>query len=280
MDTNPDQQFRGHPGVERSHLRTGSHHPALRRGKFLPVRREPCNLDAAASVNIRLFSILTHADGSTEETVYFDDGMHLFRDTIGGALLANPTNDALGPLAPFDEPDGSFGFRLLSCYLDFLLRQCRPWARACSSVTTISPWPAPALAKPASSPPSAIPSISARAAAGSSSSWRKRHRIRSLSRVPWCRSASVSGRWLSSCAAARGRSPSASASCPETPSLAGGSPPASAPSTRGRLHRRSPAGSAPRPFSSARSSSFDCSSGTSGSALPWKISTGQSAGST
>ena len=94
-------------------------------GNSFPSGANP-DLDAAASVNIRLFSILTHADGSTEETVYFDYGMHLFRDTIGGALLANPTNDALGALARFDEPDGSFGFRLLSVTRTFSFASVGP----------------------------------------------------------------------------------------------------------------------------------------------------------
>ena len=83
-------------------------------------------LDATAAVNIRLFSILTRTDGSEEETVHFDYGMHTFRDTISGALLANPTNDALGALSRFDEPDGSFGFRLLSVIRGFSFSSIRP----------------------------------------------------------------------------------------------------------------------------------------------------------
>ena len=94
-------------------------------GNSFPAGANP-DLDAAAAVNIRLFSILTRADGSQEETVYFEYGMHLFRDTIGGALLANTTNDALGALSRFDEPDGSFGFRLLPVVRTFSFNSVRP----------------------------------------------------------------------------------------------------------------------------------------------------------
>ncbi len=94
-------------------------------GNSFPTGADP-DLDAAAIVNIRLFSKLTHADGSVEETVHFDYGMHTFRDTIGGVLLANPTDDALGALSRFDEPDGSFGFRLLPVVKDFSFSSVRP----------------------------------------------------------------------------------------------------------------------------------------------------------
>ena len=84
------------------------------------------DLDASASVNIRLFSILTHTDGSEEETVHFDYGMQTGRDPIFGVLLPDPTNDALGALSRFDEPDGSFGFRLLPVIKDFSFGSVRP----------------------------------------------------------------------------------------------------------------------------------------------------------
>ena len=45
--------------------------------------------------------------------------MHTLRAPIVGVLLADPTDDALGALSRFDEPDGSFGFRLLPVTKDF-----------------------------------------------------------------------------------------------------------------------------------------------------------------
>jgi hypothetical protein len=84
------------------------------------------DLDASAAVNIRLFSRLTHTDGSVEETVHFEYGMHTLRAPIVGVLLADPTDDALGALSRFDEPDGSFGFRLLPVTKDFSFSSIRP----------------------------------------------------------------------------------------------------------------------------------------------------------
>ena len=81
-------------------------------GNSFPPSADP-DLDASANVNIRLFDILTHKDGSKRETVHFEYGMHTLRAPIVGVLLADPTDDALGALSRFDEPDGSFGFRLL-----------------------------------------------------------------------------------------------------------------------------------------------------------------------
>jgi hypothetical protein len=87
-------------------------------GNSFPVGANP-DLDATASVDIRLTSTLTHADGSVVETVLFDYGMHTLRAPIVGVLLADPTDDALGNLSRFDEPDGSFGFRLLPVTKNF-----------------------------------------------------------------------------------------------------------------------------------------------------------------
>jgi PEP-CTERM motif len=81
-------------------------------GNSFPAGANP-DLDASAAVDIRLFSTLTHTDGSEVETVLFDYGMRTLRAPIVGVLLADPTDDALGALSRFDEPDGSFGFRLL-----------------------------------------------------------------------------------------------------------------------------------------------------------------------
>ena len=81
-------------------------------GNSFPTGANP-DLDVFASVNIRLTSKLTHTDGSVEDTVHFDYGMQTVRVPIVGVLLAGPTDDAVGALSRFDEPDGSFGFRLL-----------------------------------------------------------------------------------------------------------------------------------------------------------------------
>jgi hypothetical protein len=84
-------------------------------GDSFPPGANP-GLDASASVDIRVFTKLTQVNGTIVETILFDYGMHTFRDTIGGKLLASPTSDALGALSRFDEPDGSFGFRLLPAF--------------------------------------------------------------------------------------------------------------------------------------------------------------------
>jgi hypothetical protein len=87
-------------------------------GNSFPAGANP-DLDASAAVDIRLFSTLTHTDGSEVETVLFDYGMQTLRAPIVGVLLADPTDDALGALSRFDEPDGSFGFQLLPVIKNF-----------------------------------------------------------------------------------------------------------------------------------------------------------------
>jgi hypothetical protein len=94
-------------------------------GNSFPPGADP-DLDASAAVNIRLTSKLTHADGSVEETVHFEYGMHTLRAPIVGVLLADPTDDALGALSRFDEPDGSFGFRLLPVVRGFSFSSVGP----------------------------------------------------------------------------------------------------------------------------------------------------------
>ena len=94
-------------------------------GNSFPVGANP-DLDATASVDIRLTSKLTHADGSVVETVLFDYGMETVRAPIFGVLLPDPTDDALGALSRFDEPDGSFGFRLLPVLKNFSFGAVRP----------------------------------------------------------------------------------------------------------------------------------------------------------
>ena len=154
---------------------------------FPPARTR--TLDATASVDIRLTSKLTHADGSVVETVLFDYGMHTLRAPIVGVLLADPTDDALGNLSRFDEPDGSFGFRLLPVLQEFLLWRCRP-GESLEFGYDYFATASTGFGETPSLPPSAIPSTSPQAAAISSSSW-EAHRPPSLSRVHWRCSASV-----------------------------------------------------------------------------------------
>jgi hypothetical protein len=123
-------------------------------GNSFPPGANP-DLDATASVDIRLTTKLTHADGSVVETVLFDYGMHTLRAPIVGVLLADPTNDALGNLSRFDEPDGSFGFRLLPVLKNFSYGEVRP-GESLEFGYDYFPRPARASAKPPSLPPSAI----------------------------------------------------------------------------------------------------------------------------
>ena len=87
-------------------------------GDFFPAGADP-DLDASAKAEIRLTSTLTHTDGSVVDTVLFDYGLHTFRDSIGGALLANPDGEAPIPTIFFDVFDGSFAFRLPAVLLNF-----------------------------------------------------------------------------------------------------------------------------------------------------------------
>lgn len=94
-------------------------------GNSFPPGADP-DLDATAAVNIRLTSKLTHVDGTVEDTVHFEYGMHTLRAPLVGVLLADPTDDALGALSRFDEPDGSFGFRLLPVIRNFSFSSVGP----------------------------------------------------------------------------------------------------------------------------------------------------------
>jgi PEP-CTERM motif len=94
-------------------------------GNSFPVGADP-DLDATANVDIRLTSILTRADGSVVETVIFDYGMEAVRDPFFGVLLPDPTDDAAGNLSRFDEPDGSFGFRLQPVLKEFSFGTVQP----------------------------------------------------------------------------------------------------------------------------------------------------------
>ena len=94
-------------------------------GNSFPAGADP-GLDAFASVSIRLTSTLTRADGSVEDTILFEYGMETVRDPLSGVLLVDPSDDALGALSRFDEPDGSFGFRLLPVLKDFSFGRVAP----------------------------------------------------------------------------------------------------------------------------------------------------------
>jgi hypothetical protein len=94
-------------------------------GNSFPAGANP-DLDAFASVNIRLTSTLTRADGSVVDTILFEYGMQTLRAPLVGLLLADPTDDALGALSRFDEPDGSFGFRLQSVLRTFSFGRVAP----------------------------------------------------------------------------------------------------------------------------------------------------------
>jgi hypothetical protein len=103
-------------------------------GNSFPPGADP-DLDASAAVNIRLTSKLTHTDGTVAEAVHFEYGMHTLRAPIVGVLLADPTDDALGALSRFDEPDGSFGFHCC-LWSGFLVQQSKTRALAQSSSAT------------------------------------------------------------------------------------------------------------------------------------------------
>ena len=94
-------------------------------GNSFPAGADP-DLDASAAVNIRLTSKLTRTNGTVVDTVHFEYGMHTLRAPIVGVLLADPTDDALGALSRFDEPDGSFGFRLLPVVRGFSFSSVGP----------------------------------------------------------------------------------------------------------------------------------------------------------
>ena len=64
-----------------------------------------------------------------DDTVIFDYGMHTLRAPIVGVFLADPSDDALGALSRFDEPDGSFGFRLLPVLRSFSFGAVGPGER-------------------------------------------------------------------------------------------------------------------------------------------------------
>lgn len=80
-------------------------------GNSFPPGADPAR-DATAFADITLQTRLTHPDGSTVEAIPLDYGLLLVREPVSGVLFPFPTRDAAGSLSRFDEPDGSFGFRL------------------------------------------------------------------------------------------------------------------------------------------------------------------------
>lgn len=89
-------------------------------GEFFPGGVDPAR-DATARVSTRILTKLTRPDGSFTDAVLLDYGMTLFRDPVTGVPGPIATPDA-GTLADdlvrFEEPDGSFGFRLSDLSID------------------------------------------------------------------------------------------------------------------------------------------------------------------
>jgi hypothetical protein len=82
-------------------------------GDFFPGGADPAR-DAFGFVEAELSVNLTLADGSSGgRFVLFTYGMNTFRDPLrGGQFTAVPRSSNSVGLTQFDEPDGSFGFRL------------------------------------------------------------------------------------------------------------------------------------------------------------------------
>jgi hypothetical protein len=82
-------------------------------GDFFPGGVDPAR-DAFGFVEAELFVNLTLADGSSGgRFVLLTYGMNTFRDPrLGGLFTAVPRSSNSVGLTRFDEPDGSFGFRL------------------------------------------------------------------------------------------------------------------------------------------------------------------------
>jgi hypothetical protein len=96
-------------------------------GDFFPAGRDPA-LDAFAQVEVRMFTHVTHPDGTVTDATAFDYGMEVARDAGTGTIVATALNDAL-PERPteFDASDGSFGFRMPALRLThFLLANLAP----------------------------------------------------------------------------------------------------------------------------------------------------------
>jgi hypothetical protein len=68
--------------------------------------------DATASAVIDLITTFTNFDGTKQEQITLDYGLQASRGLPGPFLLPFPRRDGVGKVTRFDEPDGSFGFRL------------------------------------------------------------------------------------------------------------------------------------------------------------------------
>ena len=132
-------------------------------GILFPPVRTPTR-DAFANANIRLSTKLTQANGNTVDIIHLDYGLLIFREPSTGLLFTPNPDRRRRAVTRFEEPDGSFGFRLPIRRSRFHARRDWPRRNAGDHLRLHRPASAPASAKPASSPPSGIPSISLSAA--------------------------------------------------------------------------------------------------------------------
>lgn len=86
-------------------------------GNSFPVGADPAR-DVLATVSIVMRTTLTHPNGSFIEDVVLDYGMGVMRPTPEGVLTAVPFPDVTGPIPTFEEPDGSFGWRLPALFVN------------------------------------------------------------------------------------------------------------------------------------------------------------------
>jgi len=81
-------------------------------GNSFPAGADPAR-DASAAVSTRMVAKITHPDGSSDETVFLDYGMQIFREQTSGELKPIASRDAFGAvLGPVFNFDGSFDFTL------------------------------------------------------------------------------------------------------------------------------------------------------------------------
>jgi hypothetical protein len=96
-------------------------------GNFFPPNADPAR-DASASVEVRMFTHITHPDGTVDDETAFDYGIRVARDVATGTLVAREIGDFVFETpTEFDEPDGSFGFSVPALHLThFLLGDMGP----------------------------------------------------------------------------------------------------------------------------------------------------------
>jgi hypothetical protein len=96
-------------------------------GNFFPAGADPAR-DAFAHVEVRMFTHVTHLDGTVTDETALDYGMDVARDPATGTIVARALDNSLPERpAEFDEPDGSFGFRMPALRLThFLLANLAP----------------------------------------------------------------------------------------------------------------------------------------------------------